>query len=222
MRVAVRTQAAPTAVGSAGARSLALPAAMSSSSHLMSIGDVMTSLRLTLLLTQALFLHIPVLLTRGNASRGRAPRLPDGAVSFAFFGAIDEVGESRTVRVKLRGDQQLFVELLVPELSPEKDLPEEDLPSLTITSPSGAETVCTASCREIFDEPHSGTSYLRCFTERFPAAEGTYTLSVTAAAPARFVLAVGEDERPGDVLDASIGSIDDVDRWYRTDPAVCG
>jgi hypothetical protein len=183
------------------------------------MGSVLTSLRLMVLV---LLLHIPVVLTRANASRGRAPRLPDGAVSFAFYGASDEVGESRTVLADLRGDQQLFVELLVPALSPEKDLPSVALPSVTITSPAGAKTVLVASCRETFDDPHSGTSYLRCFTERFPAEAGTYTLAVTATAQARFVLAVGEDERPGDVVDASIGSIDDVDHWYRTGPASLG
>src|ERR1044071_7252844 len=132
------------------------------------------------LLVLALLLHIPVVLTRANASRGRAPKLPDGAVSFAFYGAIDEAGESRTVQADLRGGQQLFVELLVPALSPENELPAEALPSVTITSAAGAKTVLVASCWETFDEPRSGTSYLRCFTERFPATAGTYTLAVTA------------------------------------------
>lgn len=167
----------------------------------------------------AVLLHIPVVLTRANASRGRAPRMPDGGVSFAFYGAVDRPGEARAVQAAFRGDQHVFVELLVPALPPERDLSEEDLPVVTITAPSGAETVLTASRRETFDDPHSAMSYLTCVRERFPAEEGTYAITVSAAAPARFALAVGDEERPGAVLGAPVGSFADVERWYRTEPA---
>ena len=78
----------------------------------------MNRLLANLMLTAGLLLHIPVVLTRANSSRGKAPTLPDGNISFAFYGAIDAPGEIRTVRAELRADQQLFVELLIPKLSP--------------------------------------------------------------------------------------------------------
>ncbi len=174
------------------------------------------------LVLAAVLLHIPVVLTRANSSRGRTPTLPDGSVSFAFYGAVDQPGEARAVRVGLRTGQHLFVELLVPHRDPENGLSEEDLPVLTITSPAGSTTELAAAQREVFDDPHSGTSYLSCLRRRLPAEDGTYTLSVTSAAPARFVLTVGDEERPGDVLGAPIGSPDDVYRWYETQPAALG
>ncbi|OLF15503.1 hypothetical protein [Actinophytocola xanthii] len=180
----------------------------------------MNRLTANLLLTAGLLLHIPVVLTRANASRGKAPTLPDGNISFAFYGAIDEPGEVRTVRAELRADQQLFVELLIPKLSPEQDLAEEDLPFLTIVSPSGQERVLRASRRETFDEPYTQTSYLSYLTGRFPAEEGTYTLSVSGSSPARFALAVGDDERPGEVLGVPIGSVEDVHHWYEAEASV--
>jgi hypothetical protein len=183
------------------------------------MADTIRQTRIFLAITGFLFLHIPVVLTRTNASRGKAPKLPDGNISFAFYGDIDEPGEIRTVRAELRADQNLFVELLIPKLSPEKDLPEPDLPVLTIRFPSGKEEVLRPSRRETFDEPYTNTSYLSYLTGRFPAEEGTYTLSVSGTAPARFVLAVGDDERPGDVLDGSIGSVGDVHQWYGAEPA---
>jgi hypothetical protein len=179
----------------------------------------MNRLIANLMLAAGLLLHIPVVLTRSNASRGKAPALPDGGISFAFYGAVDEPGEVRTVRAALRAGQQLFVQLLVPRRSPEQDLAEDELPLLTVVSPSNQERVLRASGRETFDEPHTRTSYLICLTERFPAEEGTYTLSVSGSAPARFVLAVGDDERPGEVLGVPIGSVEDVLHWYRAEPS---
>jgi hypothetical protein len=175
--------------------------------------------RVFLAITGFLFLHIPVVLTRANASRGKAPKLPDGNISFAFYGDIDEPGETRSVQADLRADQNLFVELLIPKLSPEQDLTEEELPTLTIESPSGQQQVLTASKRETFDEPYTNTSYLSYLTGRFPAEKGTYTLTVSGRAKARFVLAVGDDERPGDVFDGAIGSVADVHQWYGAEPS---
>jgi hypothetical protein len=178
--------------------------------------------RFTLALTTLLMTHIPVVLTRKNASRGKSPVLPDGNISFAFYGSVDEPGETRTVRAELRADQNLFVELLIPKQSPEQDLPEEELPVLTIDFPSGEQKVLAPSQRTTFDEPYTDTSYLSYLVARFPGEEGTYTLSVSGPAPARFVLAVGDDERPGDVLDGVIGSVGDVHQWYRATAAEVG
>lgn len=178
------------------------------------VTDTARAGRFVLAVTGVLLMHIPVVLTRENSSGGKAPTLPDGNISFAFYGAIDDPGESRTVRAELRADQNLFVELLIPKLSPEQDLPPESLPVLTIVSPSGTRKVLRPNRRETFDEPYTDTSYLSYLTGRFPAEAGTYTLSVSGPGPARFVLAVGDDERPGDVLGVPIGSVGDVHRWY--------
>jgi hypothetical protein len=186
------------------------------------MADTVRHGRIVLALTGFLLMHIPVVLTRANASRGKAPTLPDGNISFAFYGAIDAPGEVRTVRAELRADQNLFVELLIPKLSPEQDLAEEDLPILTIHSPSGQKQVLTPTRRETFDEPYTNTSYLSYLTGRFPAEAGTYTLSVSGQVPARFALAVGDDERPGEVLGAPIGSVEDVHQWYGAEPATLG
>jgi hypothetical protein len=178
--------------------------------------------RFTLALAVLLMTHIPVVLTRKNASRGQSPVLPDGNISFAFYGSVDEPGETRTVRAELRADQNLFVELLIPKQSPEQDLPEDELPVLTIDFPSGERKVLTPSQRTTFDEPYTDTSYLSYLVGRFPGQEGTYALSVSGPTPARFVLAVGDDERPGDVLGGVIGSVGDVHQWYRATAAEVG
>ncbi|MGH3548665.1 MAG: hypothetical protein ACRDQU_11270 [Pseudonocardiaceae bacterium] len=185
----------------------------------MALADTAGHTRFVLALTGFLLMHIPVVLTRTNSSRGKAPTLPDGNISFAFYGAIEDSADTRTVRAELRADQNLFVELLVPKLSPEQDLPDDDLPVLTIVSPSGEGRVLRPSRRETFDEPYTDTSYLSYLAGRFPGEAGTYTLSVSGRAPCRFVLAVGDDERPGEVLDVPIGSVEDVHRWYGAKPA---
>lgn len=162
--------------------------------------------------------HIPVVLTRLNANRLTAPILPDGKVSFAFYGAIDEPGDTRTVQAELEKDDVLYVEMLIPKLPPETGIAPERLPSLTLVAPSGERQVFTANRRETFDEPYTDTSYLSYSIGRLSAEAGTYTMEISGEEPARFVLAVGEEERPGEVLKGEIADIPDVHVWYRTPP----
>ncbi|MFC4906990.1 hypothetical protein [Actinomadura gamaensis] len=162
--------------------------------------------------------HIPVMLTRLNASALTAPALPDGKVSFAFYGVLDEPGDVRVVQADLDAGDVLFVEMLIPKLPPETGIAPELLPSLTLVAPSGERRVFTAHRRETFDEPYTDTSYLSYSVGRMAAEAGTYTMEITGEVPARFVLAVGEEERPGEVLKATIGDIPDVHEWYRTPP----
>lgn len=182
-------------------------------------GAVTTAATLGAVLALPLLAHIPVFLTRKNATTpDDLPLLPDGSVSFAFYGVVPGGGESRSVQVELTRGQLLYAELLIPKLSPEQELATESLPTLTITAPSGAHTHHGPNRREVFDEPYTSTSYLSYLVERGTAEDGTYTLAVAGPEQARFVLAVGEEERPGDVLRAPIGSGDEVGDWYR-DPA---
>jgi hypothetical protein len=169
-------------------------------------------------LAASMIAHIPVILTKKNASGGAAPTLPDGRVSFAFYGAVAGRGDTRSVQATMQAGQSLFAELLIPNLSPEKDLASGDLPSLTVVAPSGAEKVCHPNRREVFYERYTDTSYLSYLVERLPAESGVHTLTVAGHVPCRFALAVGDDESPGDVHRAAIGSVEDVVRWYTTGP----
>lgn len=162
--------------------------------------------------------HIPVVLTRLNRDALTAPVLPDGKVSFAFYGVIDAPGEKRTVRADLEQDDVLYVEMLIPKLAPETGIEPERLPSLTLVAPSGKREVFTANRSETFDEPYTDTSYISYSIGRMSAEKGTYTMEILGEVPARFVLAVGEEERPGEVMKGEIADIADVHEWYRTPP----
>ncbi|GAA4236707.1 hypothetical protein GCM10022254_47040 [Actinomadura meridiana] len=162
--------------------------------------------------------HLPVVLTAINKDALTAPKLPDGKVSFAFYGVIDEAGETRTVQADLDEDDVLYVEMLIPKLPPETDIPPEKLPELALVSPTGERQVFTANRSETFDEPYTNTSYISYSVGRMSAEPGTYTMEITGAVPARFVLAVGEEERPGEVVKGHIAEISDVHEWYKTPP----
>ncbi|RFS83026.1 hypothetical protein D0T12_22795 [Actinomadura spongiicola] len=162
--------------------------------------------------------HLPVVLTSLNKDALAAPKLPDGKVSFAFYGVIDEPGEKRAVQADLEKDDVLYVEMLIPKLPPETDIPPERLPTLTLVAPSGETQVFTANRSEVFDEPYTDTSYISYSVGRMSAEQGTYTMEITGPVPARFVLAVGEEERPGEVVKGHIAEISDVHDWYKTPP----
>lgn len=167
------------------------------------------------------FAHDPIIITDDQTTPEGGPLLPDGTISFALYGVIDAPGATRGLRVRFADSQTLNVTLLVPALDPEQALAEGDLPTLNVRRPDGSTAVLTASERVRFDEPFSGTSYLRLVEFVEPAHAGEYDLTVTAAAPSRFTVSVGTIERFGtpveNVTDRNDGS-KGVGEWYATPP----
>jgi hypothetical protein len=167
--------------------------------------------------------HAPILLTRRNTMTLTAPTVLDGRVSFAFYGVIDEPKAERYLRVVLPEKSDLFLELLLPDLDPEKGIPPEHLPAVSVTAPSGETTVHGAHLREPFYEEFTYTSYITYMRDRRPVEEGVYLLKVTGDRPSRFCLAVGYDEdrlyeAHGLIFGAHLAPNEDLDTWYRTPP----
>ena len=73
---------------------------------------------------------------------------------------------------------------------PEQSLADSDLPTLTMRRPDVSTAVLNANVRVRFDEPFSGTRYLRLIELSEPAQAGDYGLIVTAGAPSRFTVSV--------------------------------
>jgi cell division septation protein DedD len=115
------------------------------------------------------------------------------------------------------------VTLLVPARDPEQSSTDADLPTLSMVRPDGSTELFTATERVRFDESFSGTSYVRLVEVAEPAQAGEYALTVTAAVPARFTVAVGTDERFGtpveNVVDRA-GASKGIAAWYATPPPI--
>ena len=167
------------------------------------------------------FAHDPIILTDTQTSPEAGPRLPDGTISFALYGTLNSAADTRGLRVHFDSGDSVDITLLIPDRSPENELPDSLLPTLRIDAPDGTSRVLTPTERVRFDESFSNTSYVRYLELGESAQAGEYRLTVTGLAPARFTLAVGTTERFGtpveNVANRSDGSAG-VRRWYATPP----
>jgi hypothetical protein len=167
------------------------------------------------------FAHDPIIITDQQTTPEAGPLLPDGTISFALYGVIDAPGATRGLRARFVAGDTVNVTLLVPARDPEQSSTDADLPTLSMVRPDGSTEVFTATERVRFDESFSGTSYVRLVEVAEPAQAGEYALTVTAAVPARFTVAVGTDERFGtpveNVVDRA-GASKGIAAWYATPP----
>lgn len=161
--------------------------------------------------------HKPIFLDPPARTPGGAPLIEDGTVSFAAYGRLDREDDRRYLKVRFRKGDAMLVELLLPDRAPERDLKPYALPTVTVIAPDGRRRVLGANERTGFDEPITGTSYIRLRTWSGKARlDGTYTLVVRGPEPLRFCLATGLREVFGveDVagLPAALKRVRD---WYR-------
>ena len=90
--------------------------------------------------------HQPVVLTDTDATAAEGPVIPDGTVSFAVYGDIG-AGGSQGFQVRFEDGDRLFVEILLPDLEPERS--STSLPTVTIGAPDGSTIIVPTDQREL-------------------------------------------------------------------------
>jgi len=169
--------------------------------------------------------HDPIFISADQTTPDTGPYMPDGSISWALYGSVLDVGDTRGFEFDLRDGDDLFFSLLIPNLSPETELSEDELPVLEMTAPDGTTRTIVPDQREVFDEPFSNTSYVTLYEEQSPGAAGRYQGIVTGNAPARFSVAIGineifftETERSGDRPSSFAEISAPLNAWYSTPP----
>jgi hypothetical protein len=163
--------------------------------------------------------HLPVILTSHDTvvSFADSPYVPDGTVSFAFYGWLDRPGDTRVVRIHLEAGQRFDAQLLIPDVPVENILTTRQLPRLAVIDPAGHPRLLRDDERIPFHEPYTNTDYLTLCETASPARTGTYTLIVTGLTATRFVVVSGRNEQlTASIKHAVIGTTDDVRYWYHT------
>jgi hypothetical protein len=176
-------------------------------------------LLLALVLTTPAGAHDPIFVDDATALSD-SPVIRDGSISFATYGTIAEANRSAHVRLDLADGDTFGLEVLVPDQPPENG--QDDFSHLTLaaTAPDGSTTELRGDgVIDRFDEPFTGTSYLRVIEFAAPAAAGTYELTITSTRPTRFTVATGQKEQFGtEVANYQRRSLDAVAAWYETPP----
>ena len=144
--------------------------------------------------------HQPVVLLNSDTTAASGPLLVDGTVSFAVRAAFTKAGQKKAFRAGFKSGDAVAVQLLIVDKRPENRLKNSQIPSVTITSPSGNSTTLKITERTKFFEPYGGTNYLYLSRYTAPAEAGTYSFVVTSRAKAAVTVAVGDKEIPGEVI----------------------
>lgn len=144
--------------------------------------------------------HQPVVLLNSDTTAANGPLLVDGTVSFAVRAAFTKAGQKKAFRAGFKAGDTVAVQVLIMDKKPENKLKNNQIPSLTITSPSGKSTTLKITERTKFFEPFSATNYLYLSRYTAPAEAGTYNFVITAKSKAAVTVAVGEKEIPGEVI----------------------
>ena len=144
--------------------------------------------------------HQPVALLNSDTTAAKGPLLVDGTISFAVTAAFTKAGQKKAFRAGFKSGDSVEVQLLIKDKRPENRLKNSQIPSVTITSPSGKSTTLKITERANFFEPHSSTNYFYLSRYSAPAEAGIYNFMVTAKAKAAVTIAVGDKEIRGEVI----------------------
>ena len=144
--------------------------------------------------------HQPVVLLNSDTTAASGPLLVDGTVSFAVRAAFTKAGQKKAFRAGFKAGDPVEVQLLIMDKRPENRLKNSQIPTLTITSPSGKSTTLKITERAKFFEPYGGTNYLYLSRYTAPAEAGIYNFVITARSKAAVTVAVGDKEIPGEVI----------------------
>ena len=167
------------------------------------------------------YAHDPIFIENTQLSPAEGPYLPNGNISFALYGRLENGSDSRGFRSKLQSGDKLVLSLLIPNLVPEKLLPLEQLPTLKVERPDKSSIELSPEGKEVFDEPFTGTSYLRLLSLQESAQSGIYQITVNGNQQGRFTVSIGTIEQFGTPVDNVINRSSNLNRisdWYSDSP----
>jgi cytochrome b involved in lipid metabolism len=161
---------------------------------------VVMAILLTFLGVSSASAHQPVILTKSDTTAAKGPLLVDGTVSFAVRASFTKAREVRAFRAQLKAGDSLEVQYLIIDKAPENKLKVNQLPTLVITSPSGARQVMKLNERTEFLETYSETLYFYLGRLSQAAETGIYSFTMTSKVRSAITLGVGDREVPGVVI----------------------
>ena len=158
---------------------------------------IATSFLLVFLSASPVLAHDPLILLPEQKTPEEGPLLPNGTISFALYGSLLEGGDQRGFQFKLEPDDRLTISLLIPNLQPENELPEEKLPRLFLYRPDGSVLEGVSDIYVPFDEPFSMTRYIRIFDHVEQSIGGLHQVKIVGNHPSRFTASIGYIESFG-------------------------
>lgn len=158
------------------------------------------ALALSIALVAPASAHQPVVLSATDAKLQRSLIFVDGTVSWAVTADLPKSGAVRYFRFALTEGEALQVEYLIKDRKPERTLTVNQLPKITVTTPSGRSIPIRINERTKFFEPYSKTRYLFLSRIAKKGEAGIYSVAIRAASAASVIVAIGSRETRSEAL----------------------
>jgi hypothetical protein len=163
--------------------------------------------------------HEPVLLDAGDVLPWNGPLILDGTQATVLLGTLPNPAAVRSAQLRMDAGDQLNVTLAITNLAPENGLATWQLPRVAVVAPNGGVTVLNPTERVPFTVGEAGLQMLRLRSYSATAIAGTYSLLVSGAAAARFMVSTGVEGVELEHLErATIATPAQVAAWYNTAP----
>lgn len=158
---------------------------------------------LSLVISPVASAHQPVVLNNSDTTAAKGPLLVDGTVSFAVRASFTKAGQTKALRAGFVKGDRLAVQYLIVDKKPESALKTNQLPVVTMISPTGKRTVIQLNERTKFFEPYGQTQYLYLARYNAIAQTGIYSFVIKSKTKSSITLAIGEKEIQGQVIRGS-------------------
>lgn len=162
--------------------------------------------------------HRQILLDDTDKDPSVAPLALDGTDALTFMGVIEHQDDVRSFQFNMQSGAQVHLNLGIVDQAPENTYATADLPRMYVKAPDKTTTIVTPVSR-VPVTVGSGMSFLFLHDYYATAISGTYSVTVTGAKPARFLVSTGEEGAVFDGIErGSIATREQVQAWYTTVP----
>jgi hypothetical protein len=153
---------------------------------------ILIALAFVLLSPSQAWAHTPLELRTSDTTASSGPLITDGTVTFAVKAAFTEKNQTKAFRAAFKKGDRINVKYLIADTKAAKAIKSSDLPTLTITSPSGVVTTMKLSKAKKYFERGTKANYLNLGEFTSAAEAGTYSFNITAKRKSTMTVSIGE------------------------------
>jgi hypothetical protein len=154
---------------------------------------LLISLAFVLLSPTQAWAHTPLELRSTDTTASAGPLIADGTVTFAVKAAFTDKDQTKAFRATFKKGDRINVKYLIADTKAAKAIKSSDLPTLTITSPSGTVTTMKLSKAKKYFEKGTKANYLSLGEFTSAAEAGTYSFNITSKRKSTMTVSIGEN-----------------------------
>lgn len=139
--------------------------------------------------------HTPIELLKTDTTTSTGPLINDGTLTFALKASFTQSNQTKAFRATFKKGDRIKVKYLIADRKNTINLNSANLPTVRITSPSGAVTTMKLVKAKKYFEKGTKVNYLELSELSSSAEAGTYSFEIVAKGKSTVTVAIGENWR---------------------------